>query len=79
MLHSQTTNEQLELAIAEIEALINSYTSRGILDSDQVQEVELSMQYILSSHPARKDYQSAEEFDNILEEAVATPDATNPF
>jgi hypothetical protein len=68
MLHSYTTNEQLELAIADVESLINTYVSRGIMDETQVEEIELSMQYILSSHPARKDYQSAEEFDTLMEE-----------
>jgi MoxR-like ATPase len=78
MLHSHSTSEQLELAVAEIESLINAYTSRGVLDEGQVEEIEMSMQYIISSHPARKEYMSAEEFDNMLEEA-APMDASNPF
>lgn len=68
MLHSYTTNEQLELAIADIESLINTYVSRAIMDETQVEEIELSMQYILGNHPARKDYQSAEEFDAMMAE-----------
>ena len=67
MLHSYTTNEQLELAVGEIESLINAYTTRGMLDESQVGEIEMSMQYIMSIHPARKDYQSSEEFDQMLE------------
>jgi len=67
MLRSHSTNESLELAIAEIESLINAYTSRGIMDEGQVEEIEISMQYILESHPARKDYQSSEEFDAMLD------------
>jgi ribosomal protein S20 len=78
MLHSHSTSEQLELAVAEIESLINAYTSRGVLDEGQVEEIEMSMQYIISNHPARKEYMSAEEFDNMLEEA-APMDASNPF
>lgn len=77
MLHSYTTNDQLELAIAEIESLINTYTSRGVMDISQVEEIEGSMQYILSEHPARKDYTSAEDFDKMMEEAVAAPDAVS--
>lgn len=74
MLHSYTTNEQLELAIADVESLINTYVSRGIMDETQVEEIELSMQYILSNHPARRDYQSAEEFDTMMEaEAPQNP------
>jgi MoxR-like ATPase len=67
MLHSYTTNEQLELSIADIESLVNTYVSRGIMDETQVEEIEISMQYILSTHPARKDYQSSEEFDALME------------
>lgn len=67
MLHSYNNNEQLELAVAEIESLINTYTSRNMMDEGQVEEIELSMQYILSNHPARRDYVSAEEFDNMME------------
>jgi MoxR-like ATPase len=66
MLRSHNTNESLELGIAEIESLINTYTSRGIMDESQVEEIEMSMQIILESHPARKDYQSSEEFDAML-------------
>jgi MoxR-like ATPase len=78
MLHSHSTSEQLELAVAEIESLINAYTSRGVLDEGQVEEIEMSMQYIISNHPARKEYMSAEEFDNMLEDAAPMTDA-NPF
>ena len=69
MLHSYQTNEQLELAVAEIESLVNTYTSRGIMDETQVEEIELSMQYIIQNHPARKDYQTSEEFDSMISEA----------
>ena len=55
MLHSYQTNEQLELAIAEIEGLVNTYATRGIMDSGQINEIEISMQYILQNHPARVD------------------------
>jgi len=68
MLQSYTTNEQLELAIADVESLINTYVSRNIMDETQVEEIELSMQYILAIHPARKNYQSAEEFDAMMAE-----------
>ena len=73
MLHSYTTNEQLELSIADIESLINTYVSRGIMDETQVEEIEISMQYILAIHPARKDYQSSEEFDAMMEVQSEAP------
>jgi len=84
MLHSYNTNEQLELAVAEIESLVNTYTTRGIMDQTQVEEIEISMQYIIQNHPARKDYQTSEEFDNLVQEAETFADATlqqasNPF
>lgn len=68
MLHSHSNNEQLELAVAEIESLINAYTTRGVLDEGQVEEIEMSMQYIIQNHPARRDYQTSEEFDQMIEE-----------
>lgn len=75
MLHSYSTNEQLELAVAEVESLINAYTTRGVLDQGQVEEIELSMQYIIQNHPARKEYQSSEDFDNMLDGSVADVNA----
>ena len=68
MLRSHNNNESLELAIAEIEGLINTYTSRGIMDVGQVEEIEQTMQFILESHPARVDYQNSEDFDAMLED-----------
>jgi MoxR-like ATPase len=68
MLHSYTTNEQLELSIADIESLINTYVTRGIMDETQVEEIELSMQYILANHPARSQATSAD-FDAMMSEA----------
>ena len=68
MLHSHSNNEALELAVAEIESLINAYTTRGVMDESQVEEIELSMGYILQNHPARKDYQNTPEFKELLSE-----------
>jgi len=69
MLHSHSNNEALELAVAEIESLINAYATRGVMDVGQVEEIEMSMQYILQTHPARKDYQTSEEFDQMIEDS----------
>lgn len=71
MLHSYQTNEQLELAIAEIEGLINTYASRGIMDTGQVGEIELSMQYILQNHPARVDEVDSNELEAMMSEVVS--------
>lgn len=80
MLHSYNNNEQLELAVAEIESLINTYTSRNMMDEGQVEEIELSMQYILSNHPARRDDVSVEEFDAMMEDVpVQAMAPSNPF
>ena len=78
MLHSHSNNEALELAVAEIESLINAYATRGVMDSGQVEEIEMSIHYILQNHPARRDYQSSEDFDNMLEDVAPMTDAT-PF
>ena len=88
MLHSYQTNEQLELAIAEIEGLINTYAGRGIMDTGQVGEIELSMQYILQNHPARVDEVDSNELEAMMSEAesgpmemvhASMPVASNPF
>jgi MoxR-like ATPase len=76
MLHSHSNNEALELAVAEIESLINTYATRGVMDVGQVEEIESTMQFILSKHPARADYQTSEEFDAMIDEVVAE---RNPF
>ena len=73
MLHSHSNNEALELAVAEIESLINTYATRGVIDTGQVEEIESTMQFILSNHPARVDYQSSEEFDSMIEDVNALP------
>jgi ribosomal protein S20 len=75
MLYSHSNNEALELAVAEIESLINAYTTRGVMDQSQVEEIEMSMQVVLENHPARKDYQTSEEFDNMIEEVTPMNDA----
>jgi MoxR-like ATPase len=62
MLHSQSTGEGLELAVAEIESLINAYTSRGIMDESQVGDMEGTISVILSNHPARASYNVSDEF-----------------
>jgi ribosomal protein S20 len=68
MLQSHSNNEALELAVGEIESLINTYTTRGMLDEGQVEEIEMSMQYILQNHPARRDEIMSSEFDEIIED-----------
>lgn len=70
MLHSHSNNEALELAVAEIESLINAYATRGVMDAGQVEEIEMSMQYILQNHPARADYQTSEDFDQMMNEVA---------
>ena len=79
MLHSHSNNEALELAIAEIESMINTYTTRGLMDEGQVEEIEMSMQYILQNHPARKDYQTSEEFDQMVEQVDGLIFNTDPI
>lgn len=68
MLHSYQTNAQLELAIAEIEGLVNTYAGRGIMDAGQVGEIEVSMQYILQNHPARVDNVDSNQLEEMMAE-----------
>jgi hypothetical protein len=41
-----------------------------VMDETQVEEIELSMQYILQNHPARVEYQTSEEFDQMIDVQV---------
>jgi MoxR-like ATPase len=80
MLHSYQTNEQLELAIAEIEGLVNTYATRGIMDSGQINEIEISMQYLLQNHPARVDNVSSTDLEDMMAEVESMPvETSNPF
>lgn len=80
MLHSYQTNEQLELAIAEIEGLVNTYAARGIMDSGQINEIEISMQYILQNHPARVYNVSSSDLEDMMAEVEAVESSiSNPF
>jgi MoxR-like ATPase len=76
MLHSYQTNQQLELAIAEIEGLVNTYATRGIMDSGQINEIEISMQYILQNHPARVDNVDNSRLEELMSEVA---ESTSPF
>jgi MoxR-like ATPase len=82
MLHSYQTNEQLELAIAEIEGLVNTYATRGIMDSGQINEIEISMQYILQNHPARVDGVDSNDLEAMMmseSEDMVNMESSNPF
>jgi MoxR-like ATPase len=79
MLHSYQTNEQLELAIAEIEGLVNTYATRGIMDSGQINEIEISMQYILQNHPARVDGPSTDILESVMSEITEQSVEVDPF
>jgi MoxR-like ATPase len=76
MLHSYQTNEQLELAIAEIEGLVNTYATRGIMDSGQINEIEISMQYILQNHPARVDNVDNSQLEEMMSQIA---ESNSPF
>jgi MoxR-like ATPase len=76
MLHSYQTNEQLELAIAEIEGLVNTYATRGIMDSGQINEIEISMQYILQNHPARVDNVDNSQLEEMMSQIA---ESDSPF
>lgn len=76
MLTSYTTSDQLELAIAELEALINTYSSRGALDESQVEEIELAIQYVLDKHPHYKKQFESEDFDAIMSEVNVSSQPT---
>lgn len=69
MLNTHKSKESLELAIAEIESLINTYVTRGSMDESQVQEVEATMSYLLNGHPFYKTTEDSEEFNEMIQTA----------
>lgn len=80
MLRSFSTNETLELAIAEIEGLINTYASRGMMDESQVEEIEGTMSFILNTHPCRQDVDDQEFGETMSEfDAQDSSDQSSPM
>ena len=67
MLKSYKSSEQLEMAIGEIESLVSQYAAAGHLDEGQVNEIETTIQVILDSHPAAKDWSTTKEFQEVVE------------
>jgi hypothetical protein len=66
MLNTHKSKESLELAIAEIESLINTYVTRGSMDESQVQEVETTMSYLLNNHPFYSKSNNDDAFDEMM-------------
>lgn len=67
MLWSLNDSKQIDLALGEIEGLMNGYAHAGKLDESQVAEVETSVQYILDNHPVK---QREKEIESVLAEAM---------
>lgn len=64
MLWSINEAAGIELAMTEIEGLLSGYAAQGKIDESQVEEIETSIQYILSNHPVK---QKGDEIEDILE------------
>lgn len=75
LLHSYNTNEELEIAISEIDGIMNTFTSNGEIDEVQAQEIEASLRYVLDNHPARKDFNPEDDFEAAMVAESITPSA----
>ena len=71
MLASYDNKESLEFTVAEIEGLVNTYANRNLIDEDQINEIEQTMQVILSQYPVYE--------NNDLETVASLDDNTVPF
>lgn len=77
MLKTHSEKRNLDLAVAEIEMMVQGYASRNLLDSDQISELETTLSYMLSSHPVNNQAAVDEE---MLEELLdVTESDANPF
>lgn len=76
-LKSHNEKRQLDLAVAEIEMMVQGYASKNLLDQEQIDELQTTLQYMLNSHPANNQDETDEA---ILEELMDVEDSvSNPF
>lgn len=69
MLKTMKTNDELEMALAEIETLIDGFTGSGKMDASEVADIEVMIADEIRNHPARKDLKPDEAFDVMVDEA----------
>jgi MoxR-like ATPase len=70
MLKSHNDKQTLELAVAEIEMMVGGYAAKNLVDEDQIQEIEMTIQYVLEHHPASQQGAADEEtLAELLEDA----------
>lgn len=76
-LKSYNEKRQLDLAVAEIEMMVQGYASKNLLDQEQIDELQTTLQYMLNSHPANNQDETDEA---VLEELMDVEDiVSNPF
>lgn len=75
-LKSHGDKRALDLAVAEIEMLVQGYATKNLLDDEQINEIETTLHYMLDNHPVN----NGEGIEEILEELMDV-DVTNanPF
>ncbi len=75
-LKSHADKRALDLAVAEIEMLVQGYATKNLLDDEQIHEIETTLHYMINNHPVN----NGEGIEDILEELmdVDTSNA-NPF
>lgn len=76
-LKSHNDKRALDLAVAEIEMLIQGYATKDLLDEEQISEIETTLQYMLEQHPANN---QGADIEDILEELMDVEQGeSNPF
>lgn len=76
-LKSHNERRALDLAVSEIEMLVQGYAAKNLLDEDQISEIETTLQYMLENHPTNNE---ASDIEEVLEELMDVEQTeTNPF
>ena len=75
-LRSHNDKRALDLAVAEIEMLVQGYASKDLLDAEQITELKTTLQYTLDKHPAQQEESVEEMLGELLD---ITETESNPF
>lgn len=66
-LKSFNERRALDLAVSEIEMLVQGYATKNLLDEEQIAEIETTLTYMLENHPANN---AENDIEEVLEELM---------
>lgn len=76
-LKSFNERRALDLAVSEIEMLVQGYATKNLLDEEQIAEIETTLTYMLENHPANN---AESDIEEVLEELMDVEvGQDNPF